>query len=69
MTIEQAGKKIREILNKKYTLYRRHAPRFGSSSVDEYEIFYGYDDDEMVHIVRDSWEEVIEALKDKINDD
>ena len=64
MKIEKAEDIIDEMIGRDFTLYRRYCRR-GNRTIDEYELFYGYDMDELIHIVGDSWEEVIEKLKEK----
>ena len=64
MKIEKAADIIDEMIGRDFTLYRRYLRR-GNRTIDEYELFYGYDMDELIHIVGDSWEEVIEKLKEK----
>ena len=64
MTIKEAAEKIKPILARQFTLYERLPVRARGEHL-ECEVFWGYNDPDMVHMVRDSWEEVIEALKER----
>ncbi len=65
MKIEEASEKMEDVLDEKFTLYRRYGGRHGHT-IDEYEVFWGYDSKDMQHVVKDSWEAAIEAVKEKV---
>ena len=65
MTIEEAGEIIGELIGEDYTIYRRYTGK-PYRKIDEFEVFWGYDRDQnapMSYITADSWEELIEAVK------